>query len=447
MKADQSASAISRRRILRGGVAAAGGVAMVELLRGIAGAAEGNGRRPNFVFIFCDDLGYGDLGCYGNSEIRTPNLDRMAEQGLKMTSFYAAAPVCTPSRAAFVTARYPIRCGLTRVLFPNDKVGMPDSEITLAQALRELGYATACIGKWHLGHLPQFLPTRHGFDRFFGIPYSNDMKPRWLMRDENVIEETAPLDTLTQRYTAEAVKFMEESKGRPFFLYLAHTMPHVPLGASEAFKGKSKRGLYGDVVEELDWSVGQVLEALKRLGLEESTLVVFSSDNGPWLSQGKNGGSAGKLRNGKGTTFEGGMREPCIARWPGKIKAGRVDNRPAMMIDLFPTFVALAGGKMPGGRIIDGRDISGLLLGTGVRADEDFFYWNDRRLEAMRSGRWKLKLPAAPKKDEKPGPVMLFDLEADPNETTNLAAQNAEVVARLRKLMSEHQKTVPGQAQ
>lgn len=438
-----SPGSISRRRILGAGFAAAGGAAVLHALQSFAAQPNGS-RPPNFIFLFADDAGYGDLACYGNTEIRTPNLDRMAVEGLKFTSFYSCAPVCSPSRAGFLTGRYPIRMGITRVLFPNDKIGIPDSEITIAQALKKLGYATACIGKWHVGHLPQFLPTRHGFDRFFGIPYSNDMKPRWLMRDETVIEETAPNDQLTQLYTAEASKFIEESKDRPFFLYVPYAMPHVPLGASEKFKGKSKRGLYGDVIEEMDWSVGEILATLKRLGLDDNTLVIFSSDNGPWLSQGKNGGSAGILRNGKGTTFEGGMREPCIARWPGKIKPGRVDDRPAMMIDLFPTFVTLAGGKIPTDRIIDGRDLSPVLLGTGARADENLFYYNDRRLEAVRSGNWKLKLANPPTtRQAKPAGPMLFDLEGDPREKKNLAAEHPEIVARLRQLMVEFQKTVP----
>lgn len=307
-------------------------------------------KKPNFVIILCDDLGYGDLGCYGNPVIRTPNLDRMAVEGQKWTDFYVADSVCTPSRAALLTGRLPIRNGMTndttRVLFPYSAGGLPQNEITIAEALKPVGYTSACIGKWHLGHLPQYLPTSQGFDYFFGLPYSNDMdctnklawkmegleqaKTDWfnvpLMRNEQIIERPADQHTLTKRYTDEAVKFIQQNKTRPFFLYLAHTYPHVPLFASKDFKGKSRRGLYGDIVEELDWSVGKVLGTLKEEGISENTFVVFTSDNGPWLLKERFGGSAGLLRDGKGTTWEGGMREPCIMYWPGKL------NQPSLMI-------------------------------------------------------------------------------------------------------------------
>ncbi len=327
-----------------------------------------------------------------------------------------------------------MRSKLPNVLFPGSKTGMPDSEITIAQALKPLGYATGIIGKWHLGHLPQFLPTRHGFDFFLGIPYSNDMaidpttklaadvklnndftperikseKPKAhvvpLMRNEEIVEYPIDQSTLTQRYTQEAIKFIESNKSKPFFLYVPHNMPHIPLAASPAFKGKSARGLYGDVIEELDWSAGQILDCLKRNGLDENTLVVFSSDNGPWLEKKENGGSAGKLRDGKGTTFEGGVRMPCIARWPGRIKPAQVAERPAIMLDWLPTFVRLAGGSVPTDRIIDGKEIGPVLLGTGKRADEEFFFYVGWQLQAHRSGSWKLKLFTPPAKKGNPRP-------------------------------------------
>ncbi|MGB9625015.1 MAG: sulfatase family protein, partial [Phycisphaerae bacterium] len=264
-------------------------------------------RPPNLVILFADDLGYGDLCCYGHPSIRTPNLDRMASEGLRFTDFYSAAPVCTPSRAALLTGRLPIRSGMVgttrHVLFPDSKGGLPASEITIAEALKTKGYATACVGKWHLGHLPQYLPTRNGFDSYYGIPYSNDMKPSPILRNEEVIEEPAVQETLTPRYTDEAIKFIRREKDKPFFLYLAYNFPHVPLHVSDRFKDKSLRGLYGDVVEEIDWSVGEVLRTLRELGLAEKTLVVFSSDNGPWLIKNQHGGSAGLLRDGKGSTW------------------------------------------------------------------------------------------------------------------------------------------------
>jgi len=426
------------------------------------GAAD---RPPNFVFIFCDDLGYGDLGCYGHDKIKTPVLDRMAAEGLKFTQFYSCAPVCTPSRAALLTGRYQIRSGLTRVLFPGAKTGISDYEVTLAEALKSAGYATACVGKWHLGDQPQYLPTRHGFDRYFGIPYSNDMRPCKLLRDEQEVENPAKLDTLTQRYTEEAVKFIADSKGKPFFLYLPHTMPHTPLAANPKFAGRSARGLYGDVVEEIDWSTGEILKALKDHGVDDNTIVAFTSDNGPWLIRGEHGGSAGPLRNGKGTTFEGGVREPCIVRWPGRIKPGRVVDRPAIMVDWFPTFVMLAGGKVPQDRIIDGCDIGPVLLGAGKRAHEEFFFYAGDTLQAHRSGDWKLRVtkPSAPATTAAAGkagkrarpdattaaskpredPVMLFNLAEDPSETTNLADKHPDVVKRLMDQMAAFEKTVP----
>lgn len=343
-----------------------------------AAPAASQDRPPNVVVIFADDLGYGDLGVYGHPTIRTPSLDRMAAEGMRFTQFYAAASVCTPSRAALLTGRLPVRSGMTsdrrRVLFPDSSSGLPHDEITLAEALKARGYATAAVGKWHLGHLPQFLPTQHGFDSYLGIPHSSDMdlasgrehraanlEPRVeyfnvpLLRDGEVIERPADQTTITRRYTEEAVRFIREQRAGPFFLYLAHTLPHAPLFASDDFLGKSPRGRYGDAVEEIDWSVGRVLEALKALGLAERTLVFFTSDNGPWLSFDTHGGSAGLLRGGKGMTWEGGMRVPGIAWWPGTVPAGRLNREIASTMDLLPTALALAGGHLLANRALDGR--------------------------------------------------------------------------------------------
>src|SRR5262245_37784941 len=371
-------------------------------------------ERPNVVVILCDDLGYGDLGCYGHPTIRTPNIDRMAAEGMKFTSFYSAAEVCTPSRAALLTGRLPVRSGMCsdtrRVLFPDSAGGLPASEVTLAEVLKANGYATACVGKWHLGHLPEYQPMKHGFDSFFGVPYVNDMDRRtdigpkgrqaffepkveyWnvpLMRGEKIVERPADQHTLTKRYTEEAVKFIRASKDRPFFLYLPHNMPHVPLFASKEFAGKSPRGLYGDVVEEIDWSVGEVLKALRKEKLDRKTLVVFTSDNGPWLTFGEHGGSAGPLRGGKGSTWEGGMRVPGLAWWPGTVPAGVTTQEVASTMDLFVTAIKLAGGEVPTDRPIDGVDLTGLLTGKGKSPRDTMYFYRGTRLFAVRNGPWK----------------------------------------------------------
>jgi arylsulfatase A-like enzyme len=405
---------------------------------------------PNFILIFADDLGYGDLGCYNpSSTIRTPRLDRMAAEGVRFTDFYSAAPVCTPSRAALMTGCYPIRVGMSDmprlVLFPDSKEGLHPDEVTIAEILKARGYATACVGKWHLGHLPPFLPTRQGFDSYFGIPYSNDMKPTPLMRNEATIEEPADQATLTERYTDEAVAFIRANRGRPFFLYLPHTFPHVPLYASDRFRGKSPRGLYGDVVEAIDWSTGRILDTLAELGIDDRTLVLFTSDNGPWVVKGEHGGSAGPLRGAKGTTFEGGMREPCIARWPARIPAGSVCREVATAMDVMPTFARLAGAAPLADRIIDGKDITPLLEGRpgAVSPHEAFFYYRRGALEAVRGGRWKLmcerrtrqEYPYGEKKPEDVVvPEALFDLESDLGETTNVIDKHPGEAARLRAL-------------
>ncbi len=422
---------------------------------------------PNVVVILADDLGYGDLGCYGHPTIRTPNLDKMAAEGMKFTSFYSAAEVCTPSRAALLTGRLPLRSGMCsdthRVLFPDSVGGLQPTEVTLAKALKAKGYATACVGKWHLGHKPEFGPLKHGFDSFFGLPYVNDMdrvadkgpkgrqaffEPKieyWnvpLMRGEKIIERPADQHTLTKRYTEEAVKFIKEKKDKPFFLYLAHTMPHVPLFASKDFAGKSPRGIYGDVVEELDWSVGEVLKALRAEKLEKNTLVVFTSDNGPWLQFGEHGGSAGPLRDGKGSTFEGGMRVPGIAWQPGTIPAGATTQEMTSTLDLFVTAVKLAGGEVPTDRPIDGYDLSPLLTGKGKSPRDTMFFYRGSTLFAVRHGPWKAHLitQAAYGKDGPTAhdPPLLYHLGRDPGEKTDAAKDNADVVAKLKDIVAKH---------
>jgi len=400
------------------------------------------------VILFADDLGYGDLGCYGHPTIRTPNLDRMAVEGMRFTQFYSAAPVCTPSRAALLTGRLPIRSGLcdnkSRVLFPNSTGGLPHEEITIAEALKTVGYATACVGKWHLGHLPQHLPMNHGFDEYFGIPYSNDMKPCPLMRGNEVIEEPAVQETLTPRYTQEAIRFIKNHQNSPFFLYLPYTFPHTPLHASKKFRGTSARGLYGDVVEEIDWSVGQILQVLRDLDLAERTLVVFTSDNGPWLTKKLKGGSAGLLRDGKGSTWEGGMREPGLAWWPGKIQGGAVTQALASTMDLFTTCLTLAGVKPPADRIIDGKDLSPVLFGSGPSRCDVFFFYRGTRLMAVRKGPWKAHLITqnayGPKsrKSVTHDPPLLFHIEHDPSENYNVAGDHPDVIADIRKEIERH---------
>ena len=399
----------------------------------VPGCAKPTTRKPNFVIIFTDDQGYADVGCFGAEGFETPNLDRMAAEGAKFTDFYAAAPVCSPSRAALLTGCYPMRVSIPRVLFPRDKIGLNPDEVTIADMLKTRGYATCCIGKWHLGHLPEFLPTRQGFDYYFGLPYSNDMSPLPLIEGEETIELKPDQSQLTRRYTEKAVEFIKKNKDRPFFLYLPHTMPHVPLYVSDKFKGKSKGGLYGDVIMEIDWSVGQILETVKQLGIDEKTLVIFTSDNGPWLSKGAHGGSAKPLRGGKFATYEGGMREPCIMRWPGKIAAGTVCPEIATTMDFLPTFAKLAGAKVPTNRIIDGKDISALMTDPKAKTPyKAFFYYFERQLGAVRSGQWKLILER--KREKKTIPAALYNLQEDIEETRDLSADHPDVVRRLTEL-------------
>jgi arylsulfatase A-like enzyme len=434
-------------------------------------------EQPNVVILFADDLGYGDLGCYGHPTIRTPNLDKMAAEGMKFTNFYAAAEVCTPSRAALLTGRLPPRTGLCsntrRVLFPDSAGGLQQSEITLAEVLKAKGYATACIGKWHLGHLPEYLPMKQGFDTFFGTPYVNDMDRRtdlgpkgraaffdpkveyWnvpLMRGEKIVERPADQHTFTKRYTEESVKFIRANKDRPFFLYLPHNMPHVPLFASKEFAGKSPRGLYGDVVEEIDWSVGEILKALREEKLDRKTLVVFTSDHGPWLQFGEHGGSAGPLRDGKGSTFEGGMRVPGIAWWPGTVPAGVTTQEMASTMDLFVTATKLAGGDVPNDRPIDGFDLTPVLTGKGKSPRDTMFYYRGTKLYAVRHGPWKAHFitQIAYGKDApvEHDPPLLYHLGRDPGEKTDAAKDNAEVIARIKEIAAKHREGMkPGEPQ
>jgi arylsulfatase A len=430
--------------------------------------ADDETSSPNFVIIFCDDLGYGDLGCFGHPTIATPNLDRMAAEGMKLTQFYSGAPVCTPSRAALMTGRLPLRNGMCsnrrRVLFPNSKGGLLPEEITIAEAVKTKGYATACIGKWHLGHLPQFLPTANGFDSYFGIPYSNDMdrvndapagraafwdpKIRYwnvpLMRDEEVIERPADQTTITRRYTEEAVKFIHANKEKPFLLYLAHSMPHVPLFASEKFQDTSRRGLFGDVIEEIDWSVGRVLDALRGDGLDKNTLVLFCSDNGPWLIFNQHGGSAGPLRGGKGSTWDGGMREPTIAWWPGRIQPASVSADVGSTMDVFATVHRLAGVRLPQDRVLDSHDLSPILFGEGESTRGALFYYRAYNLMAVRQGPWKAHFMSqdgyGQPQPEQHDPPLLFNLEVDPGEKYNVAKDHAGVIAAIRKTVEQHKK-------
>jgi arylsulfatase A-like enzyme len=409
--------------------------------------------KPNFVLIFIDDMGYGDIGPFGSTKNRTPHLDRMASEGMKFTSFYAA-PVCSVSRSQVITGCYGQRVSIPGVFPPGCPNGINAEEHTVAELLKAQGYSTMCIGKWHLGDQPEFLPTRHGFDHYFGLPYSNDMFTRVpkegrslvpLMRDDKLIEQLndADQDRLTERYTDEAVKFIRENRQQPFFLYLPHTAVHTPIHPGDKFRGKSANGRYGDWVEEVDWSVGRILNTLRELKLDGRTLVMFSSDNGPWLVKGADGGEAGPLRGGKGSTFEGGVREPTVAWWPGQVRAGSVCDAIAGNIDFLPTFVRLAGGSVPTDRKIDGRDISPLLLGQTDRSPHEArYYYKGYKLEAVRRGPWKLALgpqSEARGTQEKssdasaPG-VRLYNLDTDIGERNNVAAQHPDVVQQLQSL-------------
>jgi arylsulfatase A len=408
---------------------------------------------PNVVLIFCDDLGYADISCFGG-KVSTPHIDSLATEGARFTDFYVSQAVCSASRAALMTGCYSNRVGIMGALPPSAKIGINRSEFTMAEMFKSRGYATAIFGKWHLGDAPRFLPTKHGFDEYVGLPYSNDMWPNhptrkdWpdlpLIDGEKVVKLNPDQRQLTTWYTEHAVSFIERNKDRPFLLYVPHSMPHVPIHVSDKFAGKSGHGLYGDVIQEIDWSVGQILETLSRLRLSDNTLVIFTSDNGPWLSYGDHAGSAEPLREGKVTMFDGGARVPCVMRWPGNIKPGTVCREVTATIDLLPTFAALAGATLPTDRIIDGKDIGPLMRGEPNAKSPHvayYFYWN-RELQAVRSGKWKLHFPhkyghvKTPGKGGLPGEYLpaqaieksLFDMEADPGETKNIAADHPDVL-------------------
>ncbi len=431
--------------------------------------------RPNIVIIFADDLGYGDIGAFGASNIRTPRLDAMAAEGQKWTSFYVQ-PVCSPSRAARLTGRLPVRNGMfgpptgtaPKVFRDNAAEGLPLEEVTVAELLKSAGYRTGMVGKWHLGQLPQFLPMQHGFDSWFGLPYSHDMRmtvPRnngfqtaayyspkpeyWdvpLMKNDQVIERPVDHRTLTKRYTDEAARFIAENKNGPFFLYLAHSLPHIPLARSDEFVGHSDGGMYGDVIEEIDWSVGKVLDALRSAGVERNTLVLFTSDNGPWLPFRDHGGSAGQLRQGKGTTWEGGVRTPAIFWWPGTIRPGVVTGM-GSGLDLLATAASLAGTRVPADRVIDSVDLSAALRGAGPSPRHELFYYWDSELRAVRKDKYKAHFITSGAYDD-PEPrtahdsPLLFDLSVDPGERFNIAADHPAVVGDLVKAASAHRATI-----
>lgn len=395
---------------------------------------------PNIIVVFTDDLGYGDVGSAGSPLIETPHLDKMEKEGVRLTHFYSSANVCTPARAGLLTGRYPIRSGLAdQVLFPEDDHGLPAEEITIAEALKQENYRTGMVGKWHLGTPDISWPTGNGFDYFYGLPYSNDMSPLALYENKENVEEPVDQTTLTKRYTEKAIRFMGEEPDKPFFLYVAHSMPHVPLYTSEEFEGRSKAGLYGDVIEEIDWSVGEILRSVDRLGLDKNTLVIFTSDNGPWFE-----GSSGELRDRKGgASWEGGFRVPFIARWPGEISPGVTSGAITMNFDLYPTILELAGGEVPDDRAIDGKNIWSLLQGSEQSPHDYLYFFNNEEITAVRSQRWKFVVqsyyrtqmfPFEGEINDEPHyyhPGLLFDLENNPAEQYSFSRENPDVVEKM----------------
>ena len=426
----------------------------ISLIIGIAIASAGctlqneNLQSPNIIVFFTDDQGYGDVGCYGAEGFQTPNLDSLAVSGIRFTDFYVAASVCTPSRAALLTGKYPIRVGLHKaVLFPYSEHGLSVKETTLPELLKGAGYATACIGKWHLGHKPGFMPNKHGFDLYYGVPYSNDMDKHYYKRlgfqspplpvylNEEVVAEGPDQDSLTGMWTEAAVDFISANHDEPFFLYLAHNMPHTPWHASSSFRGSSARGLYGDVIQELDWSMGELVKTLKDHGIFENTIIIYTSDNGPAIWQ-KNGGTTGGLRGSKGNTWEGGMRVPGIISWPARIPAGVTCNQPVSTLDLLPTLSALAGVEMQADLVLDGRDIREILFHPGQVPAEEFemlFYERNGGVEAFRKGDWKIHVAKDRgwTKEEGEFPISLYDLRSDREETINLAEKQPQLVDRM----------------
>jgi arylsulfatase A-like enzyme len=405
----------------------------IAIIQDLGAAQNQSALSPNFIIILTDDQGYGDIGCYGSTTIRTPNIDKMAQEGIRFTDFYDCASVCSPTRASLMTGCYPKRVSINGVIHVADSFALHLNEITLAEILRsKAGYKTGCFGKWHLGNDKSFLPPNQGFDYWYGLPYSNDMTPLPLYRNLTVIgtETAATQKTLTKRYTQEAVKFITDNAANPFFVYLAHSMPHIPLAVSADFAGTSSQGLYGDACQELDWSTGQILQTLKNLRLDSNTLVVYLSDNGPWLAQGQNAGTT-PFRGGKFDTWEGGFRAPCVMRWPGTVPAGVVCPEIGAIMDFYVTFCAIAGIPLPGDRVIDGKNLYPVLTQTPGAATphETFLYCRQPNgvCDAIRSGKWKYCITTG----------ALYDLSKDPRESTNLAGANAAVVASLRTKLLE----------
>lgn len=418
---------------------------------------------PNIIFILADDLGYNDLSCYGSPRIITPHVDQLATGGLRLTNFYAH-PSCSPSRAAFLTGCYSPRVGFPDVVGPpgpnwtkDKQYGLDTSETTIAEILKAQGYATALIGKWHLGHFPLSMPNNHGFDYFYGLPYSNDMLPEGgypdltLLRNADTLDRNPDQTQLVSNYTKEAINFIQNRQSQPFFLYLAHSLPHVPLFASEEFVGRSGQGLYADVVEEIDASVGSIRATLEQLGLLENTIIVFTSDNGPWLTYGDHAGSAGPFREGKGTNYEGGVRVPAIIHWPAAIEGGRLDHTPAALIDMLPTLTTLTKGKLPT-KEIDGQDLSTLLLEGKSLATRPYYYYRSGKVEAVRLGDWKLHIPHVFRYVDNIGfngergnyayqqtALELYNLQYDPSERYNLAESNPDIVVQLQTLIMDEQ--------
>ena len=423
-------------------------------------------KAPNVIIILLDDMGYGDLTVTGAIGYKTPNLDRLCVEGMRFTNYYSPQAVSSASRAGILTGCYPNRIGFFGALGPSATIGIADTEETIADVLKKKGYACGAIGKWHLGHLPQFLPTRHGFDEYYGLPYSNDMWPLHpqfgstfpplpMIENDKVVNPNVTADDqalITTQYTERAVRFIEKNKNKPFFLYMAHTMPHVPLNVSDKFKGKSEQGMYGDVMMEIDWSVGEVLKALKNNGIDQNTLLIFTSDNGPWTNYGNHAGSTGGLREAKGVSYEGGQRVPCLMRWPAKIPAGVVCNRLASSIDLLPTIANLCDAPLPPLKI-DGVNITALMMGDDTARPREYFlyYYRTNNLEGVRNDRFKLVLPHLgrsyagflPGNDGKPGqvneehqePLALYDLRRDPGERYDVQSQYPEVMAELMKIV------------